>query len=87
MLAIGNNMDQMGKRSTNATLQPLGLFCAQYTRAYVAALLWTSQTTVSYLSNTAALAGAAISEACQAEALAMGMGSPGGEYAAQMITS
>jgi hypothetical protein len=60
-----DDLEELGRKSSNPTLQDFAVFAAQYRRAYVAALpAYTAAD--SYLSRASNRASATISEACEA---------------------
>ena len=65
MSKYANELEELGRKSSNPTLQDFAVFAAQYRRAYVAALQ-TYTAADSYLSRASNRASATISEACEA---------------------
>ena len=65
MSRYANDLEELGRKSSNPTLQDFAVFAAQYRRAYVAALP-TYTAADSYLSRVSDRAITTISEACEA---------------------
>ena len=65
MQQYADNLEKIGRSSTNPTTQDFAVFAAQYRRAYAAALP-TYNSADSYLSRTSAMTASLIYEACKA---------------------